>query len=71
MILSLIVKPNEFVVVVGQSGGGKTTLMDAIAGFRPATMARYLWMGSMYIEMSAPCETRSGMSHNAISSIWS
>jgi ABC transport system ATP-binding/permease protein len=35
--LSLIVKPNEFAVVVGQSGGGKTTLMDAIAGFRPAT----------------------------------
>ncbi len=35
--ISLIVKPNEFVVVVGQSGGGKTTLVDAIAGFRPAT----------------------------------
>ena len=35
--ISLIVKPNEFVVVVGQSGGGKTTLVDAIAGFRLAT----------------------------------
>lgn len=35
--ISLIVQPNEFVVVVGQSGGGKTTLVDAIAGFRPAT----------------------------------
>ncbi len=35
--VSLIVKPNEFVVVVGQSGGGKTTLVDAIAGFRPAS----------------------------------
>jgi len=35
--ISLIVKPNEFVVIVGQSGGGKTTLVDAIAGFRPAT----------------------------------
>jgi ABC-type multidrug transport system ATPase subunit len=35
--VSLIVKPNEFVAVVGQSGGGKTTLVDAIAGFRPAT----------------------------------
>jgi ABC transport system ATP-binding/permease protein len=35
--LSLIIKPNEFVVVVGQSGGGKTTLVDAIAGFRKAT----------------------------------
>ncbi len=38
--LSLIIKPNEFVVIVGQSGGGKTTLMDAIAGFRPATNGR-------------------------------
>ncbi|HVM72715.1 MAG TPA: ABC transporter ATP-binding protein, partial [Anaerolineales bacterium] len=35
--ISLIVKPNEFVVIVGQSGGGKTTLVDAIAGFRSAT----------------------------------
>ena len=35
--VSLIVKPNEFVAVVGQSGGGKTTLVDAIAGFRQAT----------------------------------
>ncbi|HVM70761.1 MAG TPA: ATP-binding cassette domain-containing protein [Anaerolineales bacterium] len=35
--ISLIVKPNEFVVVVGQSGGGKTTLVDAIAGFRTAS----------------------------------
>jgi ABC transport system ATP-binding/permease protein len=33
--ISRIVKPNEF--VVGQSGGGKTTLVDAIAGFRKAT----------------------------------
>ena len=38
--VSLIVKPNEFVVVVGQSGGGKTTLVDAIAGFRPASDGR-------------------------------
>jgi ABC transport system ATP-binding/permease protein len=38
--ISLIVKPNEFVMVVGQSGGGKTTLVDAIAGYRPATNGR-------------------------------
>lgn len=35
--ISLVLKPREFVVVVGQSGGGKTTLVDAIAGYRPAT----------------------------------
>ena len=35
--ISLTFKPREFVVVVGQSGGGKSTLVDAIAGYRPAT----------------------------------
>ncbi|MEN9563955.1 MAG: hypothetical protein RIR73_2199, partial [Chloroflexota bacterium] len=29
--------PREFVVVVGQSGGGKSTFVDAVAGYRPAT----------------------------------
>lgn len=35
--ISLVFEPKEFVVVVGQSGGGKSTLVDAIAGYRPAT----------------------------------
>jgi ABC transport system ATP-binding/permease protein len=35
--ISLIFQPSELVVVVGQSGGGKSTLVDAIAGYRPAT----------------------------------
>ncbi len=35
--ISLIFEPKEFVVVVGQSGGGKSTLVDALAGYRPAT----------------------------------
>ena len=35
--ISLVFQPREFIVVVGQSGGGKSTLVDAIAGYRPAT----------------------------------
>lgn len=35
--ISLAFEPSEFVVVVGQSGGGKSTLVDAISGYRPAT----------------------------------
>jgi ABC-type multidrug transport system ATPase subunit/pSer/pThr/pTyr-binding forkhead associated (FHA) protein len=35
--ISLVYQPREFIVVVGQSGGGKSTLVDAIAGYRPAT----------------------------------
>ena len=38
--ISLIYQPREFIVVVGQSGGGKSTLVDAIAGYRPATHGR-------------------------------
>jgi ABC-type multidrug transport system ATPase subunit len=40
--ISLIFQPREFIVVVGQSGGGKSTLVDAIAGYRPATHGKVL-----------------------------
>jgi ABC-type multidrug transport system ATPase subunit/pSer/pThr/pTyr-binding forkhead associated (FHA) protein len=40
--ISLVFQPREFVVVVGQSGGGKSTLVDAIAGYRPATDGQVL-----------------------------
>lgn len=40
--ISLVFQPREFVVVVGQSGGGKSTLVDAIAGYRPATDGKVL-----------------------------
>jgi ABC-type multidrug transport system ATPase subunit len=35
--ISLVFQPREFICVVGQSGGGKSTLVDSIAGYRPAT----------------------------------
>ncbi len=44
---SLVFEPKEFIVVVGQSGGGKSTLVDAITGYRPATHGRVLVNGSI------------------------
>jgi len=35
--ISVSFQPREFIVVVGQSGGGKSTFVDAVAGYRPAT----------------------------------
>jgi ABC transport system ATP-binding/permease protein len=35
--ISVTFQPREFIVVVGQSGGGKSTFVDAVAGYRPAT----------------------------------
>lgn len=35
--ISLSIQPREFVVIAGVSGGGKSTLLDALSGFRPAT----------------------------------
>lgn len=41
--ISLSIQPREFVAIAGVSGGGKSTLMDAVSGFRPATS------GSVYV----------------------
>lgn len=40
--ISLVFQPKEFIVVVGQSGGGKSTLVDSIAGYRPATHGKVI-----------------------------
>jgi ABC-type multidrug transport system ATPase subunit len=44
--ISVVFQPREFIVVVGQSGGGKSTLVDAIAGYRPATHGMVLVNGT-------------------------
>ncbi len=44
---SLVFEPKEFIVVVGQSGGGKSTLVDAITGYRPATHGRVMVNGTI------------------------
>jgi ABC transport system ATP-binding/permease protein len=44
--ISLSVLPREFVAVVGVSGAGKSTIMNALTGFRPASDGRVLVNGS-------------------------
>lgn len=43
--ISLSIQPREFVVIAGVSGGGKSTLLDALNGFRPATSGQVLVNG--------------------------
>jgi len=44
--ISLSIQPREFVAIAGVSGGGKSTLLDALNGFRPATSGTVLVNGN-------------------------
>lgn len=44
--ISLSILSREFVVVAGVSGGGKSTLLDALNGLRPATSGKVLVNGT-------------------------
>lgn len=46
--ISLTVLPGELVAIVGGSGTGKSTLLNAIAGVSPATSGRVLYNGRDY-----------------------
>jgi ABC transport system ATP-binding/permease protein len=35
--ISISIQPREFIAIAGVSGGGKSTLLDTLSGFRPAT----------------------------------
>lgn len=51
--VSLSVLPGELVAIVGGSGAGKTTLMDAMSGVRPATAGQVRYDGrDYYAEMA-------------------
>lgn len=52
--ISLSIQAREFVVIAGVSGGGKSTLLDALNGFRPATGGQVLVNGaSLYGNFNA------------------
>ena len=48
--ISLSIGENEFVAIVGTSGAGKTTLMDALNGFRRATSGQVLVNGADFYQ---------------------
>jgi ABC-type multidrug transport system ATPase subunit len=48
--LSLTVTPGELVAIVGGSGCGKTTLLNALAGVRPPTCGQVLYNGHDFYE---------------------
>jgi NitT/TauT family transport system ATP-binding protein len=47
--ISFSVCPEEFVCVLGPSGGGKTTLLRALAGLRPPTQGEIIYRGERMV----------------------
>jgi ABC-type branched-subunit amino acid transport system ATPase component/ABC-type branched-subunit amino acid transport system permease subunit len=58
--VSIVVKPREFVGLIGTNGAGKSTLMNAISGFTPAK-GRIEILGKDASHMSAPQRHRLGL----------
>lgn len=48
--ISFTVKPGEFIAILGGSGAGKSTTLDALNGFRPASSGKVLVNGEDYYQ---------------------
>ena len=48
----LEVRQGRFVAVIGPSGGGKTTLLEAVAGFLPVLRGAVTWKGRAITELA-------------------
>jgi ABC transport system ATP-binding/permease protein len=58
--ISLVIPPRSFVALVGGSGTGKSTLMDALNGLRPAQKGTVLYNNVDYYHASAAFSTQLG-----------
>ncbi len=58
--ISLAIPPRKFVAVVGGSGAGKSMLMDALNGLRPAQKGLVLYNGQDYYRHLAAFSTQLG-----------
>jgi ABC-type multidrug transport system ATPase subunit/pSer/pThr/pTyr-binding forkhead associated (FHA) protein len=58
--ISLVIPPRKFVALVGGSGTGKSTLMDALNGLRPAQKGKVLYNGQDYYTNLAAFSTQLG-----------
>ena len=58
--ISLVIPPRKFIALVGGSGTGKTTLMDALNGLRPAQEGKVLYNGQDYYRSLAAFSTQLG-----------
>jgi len=58
--ISIVVPPRKFVAVVGGSGAGKSMLLDALNGLRPAQQGAVLYNGQDYYRHLAAFSTQLG-----------
>ncbi|MBV9256937.1 MAG: ATP-binding cassette domain-containing protein, partial [Ktedonobacteraceae bacterium] len=58
--ISLVIPPRKFVALVGGSGTGKSTLMDALNGLRPAQQGVVFYNGQDYYRHLAAFSTQLG-----------
>ena len=58
--ISLAIPPRKFVAIVGGSGTGKSTLLDALNGLRPAQLGKVFYNGHDYYANLAAFSTQLG-----------
>ena len=61
--ISLTIEDNQFVVITGPNGGGKTTLAKAIMGLVPAAGGQIIWNGTDVTGLSITERARLGISY--------